>query len=96
MVSMFSALLRAINTMKNTIDDADHIINVIIFIVERPGLTGFCLVLQVIEDLLDHYRIFNTGNHLHGATADTAGLDVDVEYTFEALCPSHRRSPFGG
>jgi transposase-like protein len=44
----------------------------------------------VIEDLLDHYRIFNTGNHLHGAAADTAGLDVDVEYTFEALCPGHR------
>jgi hypothetical protein len=46
-------------------------------------------VLQVTEDLLDHYRIFNTGNHLHGAAADTAGLDVDFEYTFEALCPSH-------
>jgi len=23
----------------------------------------------------NHVHIFNTGNHLHGATADTAGLD---------------------
>ncbi|MCW4330645.1 MAG: hypothetical protein N0C89_10465 [Candidatus Thiodiazotropha endolucinida] len=36
-------------------------------------------MLQVIENLLDHYRIFNTGNHLHGAAAGTAGLDVDVD-----------------
>jgi hypothetical protein len=33
MVSMFSALLRTIYTMKNTIDDADYIINWIIFII---------------------------------------------------------------
>lgn len=46
---------------------------------QLSGLTGFCLMLQVIENLLDHYRIFNTGNHLHGAAAGTAGLDVDVE-----------------
>lgn len=48
----------------------------------RPAfgqLTGFCLMLQVIENLLDHYRIINTGNHLHGAATGTAGLDVDVE-----------------
>jgi len=32
MVSMLSALLRAKNTMKNTIDDADYIINWIIVI----------------------------------------------------------------
>lgn len=32
MVSKLSALLRAKNTMENTIDDADHIINLVIFI----------------------------------------------------------------
>jgi len=42
MVSMFSASLHAINTMKNTIDDADYIINQITFIVifqyvKNPG-----------------------------------------------------------
>jgi hypothetical protein len=33
MVSLSAALLRAINTMKNTIDDADYIINWIVFII---------------------------------------------------------------
>jgi hypothetical protein len=32
MVSMFSALLHAINTMKNTIDDVDYIVTFISFI----------------------------------------------------------------
>ena len=32
MVSMFSALLHAINTMKNTIDDVDYIVTFIAFI----------------------------------------------------------------
>ena len=40
MVSMFSALPHAINTMKNTTDDADHIINVIIFIVVFLNITN--------------------------------------------------------
>jgi len=33
MVLMLSALLHAINTMKNTIDDADYIINKVVFII---------------------------------------------------------------
>jgi hypothetical protein len=28
--------------------------------------------------LLDHHRVLNAGNHLHRATAFTAGLDVDI------------------
>ncbi len=39
--------------------------------------------------LFDHCRIFNAGNHLHGATTVTAGFDVDAENTFQALCPVH-------
>jgi succinate dehydrogenase hydrophobic anchor subunit len=35
MVLLFSALLHAINTMKNTIDDADYIINWIVFIINN-------------------------------------------------------------
>jgi transposase InsO family protein len=33
----------------------------------------------VIENLLDHYRTFDTRNHLHGTAAGTTGLDVDIE-----------------
>jgi hypothetical protein len=62
----------------------------------RPELTGVAFVLQVIEDLLDHHRIFDTRNDLDGATALTACLDINVENTLESLRPTHRRSPFAG
>ena len=42
MVSMISTLLRARNTMKNTIDDADYIINRIIFIIIIQYVTNSC------------------------------------------------------
>jgi len=35
----------------------------------------------MIEDFVDDDRIFDAGNHFHGATAGTAGLDVDTEVT---------------
>ncbi len=50
-------------------------------------------MLQVIEDLLDHHRVFDAGDDFHGTAAGAAGLDVDIEYTLEPLCPCHRRSP---
>src|SRR5690606_39890629 len=59
----------------------------------RPGPAGFGFVLQVIKDLLDHYRVFNAGDDFHGAAAAAAGLDVDIENTLEPLRPCHRRSP---
>ena len=46
-------------------------------------------LFQVSEYLLDHYRVFNTGNDLDRATAFAAGFDIDMEHTFQALCPSH-------
>lgn len=58
-----------------------------------PGPAGFGFVLQVIKDLLDHYRVFNAGDDFHGAAAAAAGLDVDIENTLEPLRPCHRRSP---
>ena len=60
-----------------------------------PCAAGFDLILHVIEDLLDHHRAFDAGVDFHGATAVTACLDIDVENTLQALCPGHRRSPFG-
>jgi len=35
------------------------------------------------EDLLNHHRSFDTGDDLDGAAAAVAGLDVDVEYSFQ-------------
>ena len=46
-------------------------------------------LLQVLEDLLNHLRILDTGNNLNLATAVFADLDVDVEHSFEALHPGH-------
>ena len=42
MVSMFSTLLHAKNTMKNTIDDTDYIIDFIVFIIIIQYVTNFC------------------------------------------------------
>ena len=39
----------------------------------------------MIEDLLDHRRVFNAGNHLHRVGALATGLNVDIKYTLEAL-----------
>lgn len=75
-------------------------------LVEQPGLRRtstfgemmrwccFRLVLNVCVDFLDHDRSFDAGNHLHRTAAVTAGLNVDVEDVFQALCPVHRDPPF--
>ena len=60
------------------------------------GLTGLGFLPKVIEDLLDHRRVFDAGNHLHRAGAFATGLNVDIKYTLEALRPGHRRSSFCG
>ncbi len=39
----------------------------------------------MIQDLLDHRRVFNSGDDLHRATTEIAGLDVDLEHAFQAL-----------
>ena len=36
------------------------------------------LFLQVVEDLVDHCRLLDAGNHFDGATA---GFDIDLEHT---------------
>ena len=48
---------------------------------------GCCaLALEVGEDLLDHYRLFDAGDDLDWAAAALAGPDVDVEDPLQALC----------
>ena len=49
------------------------------------GLTGLIFLPKVIEDLPDHRRVFDAGNHLHRAGAFATGLNVDIENTLEAL-----------
>ena len=49
MVSVFSALMPAINTIKNTIDDADYIINWIIIILIFLDVRNFCHSHSIIN-----------------------------------------------
>jgi len=52
--------------------------------------------LEVDEDFLNHLRIFDAGDDLDVASSIIAGLDVDVEYTLQALRPCYRCPSFGG
>jgi len=55
---MFSALLHAKNTMKNTIDDADYIVNLDYFIIMFQWVTKFSHSHSIInKPFLDY--IFN-------------------------------------
>jgi len=44
----------------------------------------------VCKYLLDHRRVFNTGDYLDSASAFFASCNIDIEYSLEALCPGHR------
>jgi len=47
------------------------------------------------ENLLNDARVFVAGKHLQGATACTAGLNVDVVAAFQALRLGHRCPALG-
>ena len=47
------------------------------------------MTFEMIQYASDDVRFFDAGDDLHGATADLAGLDVDVEHVLEALRPGH-------
>ena len=47
------------------------------------------LFLEMAQYLLNHHRIVDASNHFHRAAAFVAGLDVDAEYSFQALSPGH-------
>jgi hypothetical protein len=48
----------------------------------------------VIKDLLDHLRVFVTGDDLDGTAAFAACLNIDIEYAFQSLRPSHGDTPW--
>ena len=52
--------------------------------------------IQVSEYLVDHRRVFDTGDDADITTAFAAGFDIDMENTFESLCPCHRCAALGG
>jgi len=52
--------------------------------------------VQVIEDMFNDGGIFDASDDPHGTAAAGAGLDIDLEYAFEPLRPSHRSMAFGG
>jgi len=43
----------------------------------------------MVQYLPDDRWIFNAGNHLGRATADSAGFHVNVEHPFQSLSPGH-------
>jgi hypothetical protein len=45
---------------------------------------GSVFAVQVGEDLLDHHRLFDAGNHPDLATAAVADIDVDVNTRFRS------------
>lgn len=63
---------------------------------QRVRLACFVFLLQVIKDLLDHQRAFNTGNDFHGAASLSACFNIDVEDAFQSQPPGHGRAAFGG
>jgi len=44
---------------------------------------------EMVENLFDHRRILDAGYYPQGYTAETTGLDVNLEHPFQALCLSH-------
>jgi len=54
----------------------------------RPLPGSFCrgaFLIEVGEELLDHHRVRDTGDHLDRPAAGPAGLDVDAKYLLQAL-----------
>ena len=65
-----------------------------------PGETqGRCAEMRVLKNSVDNGAIFDAGDDLHRPATVRADLSVDIEYSLQALRPTHRdvarrRSPF--
>jgi len=53
---------------------------------QRVEFFRFSFPLQVCKYLLDHHRVFDTGNHFDGTTACFTSCNIKVEHPFQALC----------
>ena len=58
-------------------------------------LCGRRVPIQVGKNFLDGYRVLDAGDDFDSTAALTAGFDVDVEHSLEALRPGHGRMAFG-
>ena len=56
---------------------------------------GKSLAGQVIQDPLDHRRVFDTRDDLDRSSTIRTGLHIYLEHALEALRPSHRRALLG-
>ena len=52
-------------------------------------LFGCRCLIQMIQYLFDHYRIFNTGDYLHPPPTLLTGLNIHIEYPLSSLRPAH-------
>jgi len=55
------------------------------------GQLGGCrwirFLIQVSEYLVDHRRVFNTGDYFDGTTTFATGFNIDVKYALQSLRP---------
>ncbi len=52
-------------------------------------------MLQVIKDLLDHYRVFNAGDDFHGAAAGPLQVSMSILKTRLSRCAQEEELPLG-
>ena len=52
---------------------------------------GLRVKSKVREDFLDHVGVFDGCDNLHLASANGAGIDIDIEDSFQKPCPTHSR-----
>ena len=54
------------------------------------GRRGLGPPREMIENFLDHRRIFDARDHLDRTTTLAAGLDIDLKHALQPLRPCHR------
>jgi len=47
-------------------------------------------LFEVLKDLCDDRRIFDTGDNLEHTAAMLTGFNVNIEYSLQPLSPCHR------
>ena len=53
------------------------------------GFSRFSALFEMLENLFNDRRIFDTGNNLDGTATILTGFNVDIEYALQSLRPSH-------
>ncbi len=57
-------------------------------------VVGNSLLFKMLENLLNHHRIFHTGNDLDRALTLLTDFNFNIEYPFQSLSPIHSSMTF--